>query len=696
MTHAVQVLRYVEFAVYVLAAVVATTRWVRRRGANRAWLAATFGLLGLVLVASELLPKVPDTASERVAQRVLVAVLLLFPYFLYRFMATFERPPRVLNDTANGLVGGILVATFVVPSIPGPGDPRPASFIAFLVLVLVEWTYLSAVVSVRLWRAGRGQPTVARRRMRLLGAGAASLAFALVIAGVSPSSAEATVTALVVQVIAIVSALLFLAGFAPPRALLRSWRARDLEAIQGALVGLARATTPRAVLDDLLPRLVRLLGAQGAAMFAADGTVLGRAGVTRDGTGGEPVEILPGIAQLGDTHLAVDVPGGRLEVWTTPYTPYFGRDELDLLRNVAALLHVTLERTFAHEREVAAREALDEAQMVAHLGSWRRTLHSDVIEASDEMYRLYGLEPQSVPMTRQYFASRMHPEDEPAVEQAATEAIEHGGEFTGDYRITNPDGSTRWIHARGRALTDDDGTVVALLGTCQDVTEQRRLDRMRREFVANAAHELRTPLTTVSGMASLLAAQRERLSPAELERAFDALGRQGERARELVTSLLDLSRLESGSVPVQLGPVDVGTVLRHATETAAPPVTATVAVDCPPGLVATADADRLHQIVVNLLANAYKYGGPTVTVTARADAGAVVVTVADDGNGVPADFVAELFQPFSRAVGVTGTPGSGLGLAISRALAGALGGGLTYEPARPRGAAFTLRLRSGR
>jgi PAS domain S-box-containing protein len=694
MTQVAQVLRFVELAVFVLVAAVATARWVERRGAPRAWLAATFGLLALVIGVGEVLPKDADGVAPVGWTKALIVVLLLFPYFLYRFMATFERPPRWMSATGHALVAAVMVGTLAVHRFPQPGEVRSPGFTAYVALILVEWTFLSGVVSVRLWRAGKAQPTVARRRMRVLGSGAALLAAALVVAGAAPA-AEASAETIVVQVVGILSAVLFLCGFAPPRPVLRSWRARDIEAIQGALVGLAQATTPDEVVRDLLPRMVSLVGARGAALYRVDGTLIGRTGATRDDADMVALPIQPGVAQVGTDHLRIDLPGGRLDLWTTPYTPYFGRDELDLLRNVGALLHVTLERTFAHVREVAAREALDEAQRVAHVGSFRRDLSSDVVEASAEFYRLYDLEPGEITLTREYFASRMHPDDRAPMEHIVADAIAAKSEFTAEYRIVRADGSARWLHSRGRALTDASGEVVALLGTCQDVTEARRVEKMRREFVANAAHELRTPLTTVSGMAFLLAAQRDRLSPAELDAAFDALGRQGERARVLVSSLLDLSRIDAGRLPVQLAPTPVGPVIEHAVETAPPPEGTHVTVDCPDGATAVADPDRLHEVLVNLLTNAYRYGGPCVTVSCAAEGDRVRVSVTDDGPGVPEDFLPALFQPFSRATGVTGTPGSGLGLAISQRLAAALGGELSYEPPA-KGARFVLRLRAAR
>lgn len=690
MTAAAELLRYVQLAVFVTAAVVAAVRWLRRRGAARAWLAATFGLLATVVAAAEVLPVEPVTTGDRVAQRALVAALLMFPYFLYRFMATFERPSRGLDTLVHALTVGVLVATVAVPRIPGPDEPRPAVFTAYVVLILAQWTFLSGVVAVRLWRAGRDQPTVARRRMRMLASGAAALAFGLVVTATAPGE-EVTVTTLVVHGAAIASAVLFLLGFAPPRALLRTWRARDLEALQGALVGLAQATTTEEVVDDLLPRVVELVGARAAAIHDDSGRLLGRTGEAGGASSGTELALVPGVTQVGADHLRVAVPGGWLELWTSAYTPYFGRDELELIRTVAALVHVTLERTYAHAREIAAREALAEAQRIAKVGSWRLDVATQTIEASDEMYRLWDMEPQEVPLTFEVYTERVHPDDLGA-RDVVLRAMETGEDFVNDFRLVGDDGSVRWIHARGSAQRDDSGAIVALLGTVQDVTEARRLDQMRRDFVANAAHELRTPLTTVSGMATLLATQRDRLSQAELDHAFAALGRQGQRARQLVTSLLDLSRLEAGRVPVEVVPVEVRDVVERALETAPPPdgVTVSTSVD---GARAAADPERLEEVVVNLLTNAYRYGGPHVRVAAATSSGGVTLAVSDDGQGVPEEFVPELFEPFTRGGAVTGTPGSGLGLAISRRIARALGGDLTYEP-DGGGARFVVRLRA--
>lgn len=233
----------------------------------------------------------------------------------------------------------------------------------------------------------------------------------------------------------------------------------------------------------------------------------------------------------------------------------------------------------------------------------------------------------------------------------------------------------------------------AMLAREREVVEQlRELDEMKTEFVANAAHELRTPLTTLSGLASTLSYRWEALTAKEIADALASMRRQGERARVLIDNLLDLSALERGRLMIALTPVPLDAVFRNALETAPPPTDKHVRVELADGVRAIADPNRLEQVITNLLTNAYRYGGSTITVRAAEDETTVVLTVADDGSGVPPEVTAHLFEPFGRGDNVNGQPGSGLGLAISHRLVEAFGGEMSYAPAEPSGAVFAVRL----
>ena len=214
------------------------------------------------------------------------------------------------------------------------------------------------------------------------------------------------------------------------------------------------------------------------------------------------------------------------------------------------------------------------------------------------------------------------------------------------------------------------------------------LDRARTRFVANAAHELRTPLATLRTVAGLLGSRRAEMSEADVVECCELLERQGANLDALVDDLLDLSRLQAAR-PDVLRVVAVEEWVERALEVALPPDGVTVHRSIDTGLCVLADPDRLNRALVNLLANAYHHGGPTVTVRAERDGdAAVVVVVEDDGDGVPDALLPDLFEPFTRS---DHSPGSGLGLAITRALVEQAGGTVTYRGTTDQGARFVLR-----
>jgi signal transduction histidine kinase len=221
--------------------------------------------------------------------------------------------------------------------------------------------------------------------------------------------------------------------------------------------------------------------------------------------------------------------------------------------------------------------------------------------------------------------------------------------------------------------------------------ELRRMDGVKTAFIADAAHELRTPLTILTGMIDVLGTERERLSSEEVDRCFVALERQGVRAVQLVKNLLDLSRLEQ-SKGITSQPVDVGAHVRRAIASVPPAEGTSVEVRVEEGMRAVADPDGLEQVLINLLTNAYKYGGHSVTVEGGRREDRVILTVSDDGPGIEDDLLPRLFEPFTRGERSASVEGSGLGMTIVRRLMESVGGAVDYEPMLPRGSRFVLTL----
>ena len=116
---------------------------------------------------------------------------------------------------------------------------------------------------------------------------------------------------------------------------------------------------------------------------------------------------------------------------------------------------------------------LDAAQEITHIGSWEWDARSNLVVWSDELYRIYGLEPQSCPISFDSFLARVHPEDRDRTKREVRDALVRGGRFAYPERIVRPDGSVRELETVGDVLRDDAGTIVGLLGTCRDVTEER-------------------------------------------------------------------------------------------------------------------------------------------------------------------------------------------------------------------------------
>jgi two-component system phosphate regulon sensor histidine kinase PhoR len=238
--------------------------------------------------------------------------------------------------------------------------------------------------------------------------------------------------------------------------------------------------------------------------------------------------------------------------------------------------------------------------------------------------------------------------------------------------------------------------------TFHDATERRRLDQVRRDFVANASHELRTPLTSIRGFVEALedgAAQ----DPPTAQRFLGKIRTHADRMAALVEDLLELSRLESGERPPrweEVAPAEVAEdVVASFASLAGRKELALRRVDHSAPAIVT-DADRLRRILENLVENAVKYtpaGGQIEVTSAPGPNGSAVLEVCDDGPGIAAEHLPRIFERFyrvdkarSRELG-----GTGLGLAIVKHLAEGMGATISVESALGKGARFTVTVPSG-
>jgi len=251
---------------------------------------------------------------------------------------------------------------------------------------------------------------------------------------------------------------------------------------------------------------------------------------------------------------------------------------------------------------------------------------------------------------------------------------------------------------RMAAVADESDAPLGIVVTISDITRQRELQQMQTDVMALVTHEMKTPLTAIQGMSEVL--MKFEPDAAKRREMNQAINEAAQRLKRMIDEYLDLTRLESGAVQPRFSFIRVQSLIEQNL-LLLDPVAAqrriglkrAFAFDLPPLL---ADADLLARAITNLVANAIKYSpaNTEVTVSARADGDTLLISVADQGYGVPAEHRARIFEKFYRVPRVedADAPGAGLGLAMVREIAELHGGRVMVECETGAGSTFTLRL----
>jgi PAS domain S-box-containing protein len=314
---------------------------------------------------------------------------------------------------------------------------------------------------------------------------------------------------------------------------------------------------------------------------------------------------------------------------------------------------------------------------------WMRAVKSgEVLYLSPAFERVWGRSVEEPIRHPERFISWLHPDDRQRVGELM--ALTTGAPFELEYRIVRPDGKVRSIHSRGFPIPGPDGTVERQAGVSEDVTELKAAEALREDLRRTMVHDLRNPLTVIKGFLDLLE------TPGALPEGDQAMrrsaGRSADKLLRLIDSILDVSRLESGALPLNRQRVSLATlaadtvglqsILANERELR---VVNEVTDDLPP---AWADPDLLGRILQNLIGNAIKFTprGGLVRVGASVDASdgpCLRVSVVDNGSGIPPAFRGRLFEAF--ATGGQEGRGSGLGLTFCRLAVEAQGGRIWVE-----------------
>jgi len=363
-------------------------------------------------------------------------------------------------------------------------------------------------------------------------------------------------------------------------------------------------------------------------------------------------------------------------------------------------------------RDISERKATDEAirvsaarlaeaQRLAHLGYWEQDLVNKRLLCSDEVFRIFGMEPQESALLYQTFLARVHPEDREKVERAYAETQQKRSGYEIEYRILLPSGEIRFVQELCATESDEAGAPSRSLGTIMDVTERRRMEAQLRQsqkmesigtLAGGIAHDFNNILTAIIGFGEIVMVQLPPDSALREEQAH--VLKAAERARELVKQILTFSRRSDQ----QARPLLLQFVVKEALKLirASIPVNIEIReeIDVSCGAV-LADPGQIHQVVMNLCTNAYQAMRETGGVMhvrlqkvmvskneAKLNGNLrpgphVCLEVSDSGCGMEKAVLDRIFEPYFTTKGKQEGEGTGLGLALVHGIVVGLGGGIT-------------------
>lgn len=405
-----------------------------------------------------------------------------------------------------------------------------------------------------------------------------------------------------------------------------------------------------------------------------------------------------GVSYMG-THSVFlpDVKGQIQEHWINiGYYPYkeIGGKIQGIMTIVQDLTTEIRARKEAEESKKNLQVALERGRM----GTWQIDLKTNHATFCKQIMKLFSIDSQAGDLA-ELIQRMVHPEDVDGLNKALFRAVSEKNPFCHEYRVNMTDGQVKWCVGQGDVVLGKDGSPRYYAGTVQDVTERvqakielekamleaQKANQTKSLFLANMSHEIRTPLGAILGFTDLL--KDENLGFEDRNKFLDIISRNGKALTKIIDDILDLSKVEAGTLELELIEFDVKGLVSEVASlfhdaAASKNIELKTAVHLSMPQLVNSDPTRIRQILINLIGNAVKFttkGSISIDAEPKFKNGTLVAidfTVHDTGIGMSSEQIEKIFAPFAQADSSTTRKfgGSGLGLDLSRRLARALGG----------------------
>lgn len=375
------------------------------------------------------------------------------------------------------------------------------------------------------------------------------------------------------------------------------------------------------------------------------------------------------------------------------------RDDAGRITGTITVAVDVTEQVTARKLVEKVNNTLSLAIDAAHLGIWRTDWGTDVLQLSETARIMQGL-PLNETLSFDKVAQIVVPEHRERLLDAISKAVAERGTFNEDYQVV-PAGTTerRWINTMGMAEVDDNGKVLSVVGTLMDITESKLDSARKDDFISMVSHELKTPLTSLSGFTQMGLRQANKQADTFHAPIYERTLKQVRKMSGLISGFLDVSRLESGKIHLNLSPFKMRELIEEITAELKLTATDISFVITGDEINLSADRDKIGTVLTNLLNNAVKYApqGKTVTITLDSTANGAEVSVHDEGKGISAQHLDKLFDRYYRVENkdTLNVAGFGIGLYLCAEIIRRHGGNIRAESEPGQGATFYFTLPVG-